>query len=223
MAEMLEMNRLPTEERRHAYYRTIAGEAARLQRLVETLLNFGKMEAGAALYHFVDIDAAALARTVVHDIEPQAQRAGIEIEMSGPDSGMSVHADESALAVALRNLVDNAIKYSPGQSTVRVEWKKEDERVAISVVDRGSGIPRKEHQAIFRKFVRGRAAAAGHVQGTGVGLSMAQEIVRAHRGEIRLDSEVGRGSTFTIVLPAGRNQESGIGSQGAADAPRPES
>ncbi len=223
MAEMLEMDRLPTEERRHAYYRTIAGEAARLQRLVETLLNFGKMEAGAAQYRFAEVDAAALAQTVARDIEPQARRADIVIEMNGPESGMHVRADESALSVALRNLVDNAIKYSPGQSTVRVEWKKDDERVAISVVDHGPGIPRKEQHAIFRKFVRGRAATDGHVQGTGVGLSMAQEIVRAHGGEIRLDSEVGRGSTFTIVLPVSRNRESGTGNQVAGDDAHPES
>jgi len=218
MAEMLEMNRLPTEERRHAYYRTIAGEAARLQRLVETLLNFGKMEAGAARYHFADVDAAALVRAVVQDIEPQAQSAGTHVEVSGPAGEMHVLADQSALAVALRNLIDNAIKYSPGQSTVQVQWTKDDGRVAISVVDRGPGIPRKEQQAIFRKFMRGRAAADGNVPGTGVGLAMAQEIVRAHGGEIRLASEVGRGSTFTIIVPTGKDRGSGIRDQGPAVA-----
>ncbi len=181
------------------------------------------MEAHAAQYRFAAVDAAALARTVVRDIDPQAQSAGIAIETNGADSGMNVRADESALSVALRNLVDNAIKYSPGQSTVRVEWKKDGERVAISVVDRGPGIPRKEQQAIFRKFVRGRAAADGHVQGTGVGLSMAQEIVHAHGGEIRLLSEVGWGSTFTIVLPVSRNRESGIGIQAVGDGDNPDS
>ena len=202
MAEMLEEDRLPAEERRHAYYRTIAGEAARLQRLVETLLNFGKMEAGAARYRLADVDAAALVRTVVQDVEPQARSAGTRIETSGPDGGLHVLADASALAVALRNLIDNAVKYSPGESTVRVEWAKNDDRVTIGVIDQGPGIPRREQRAIFRKFVRGRAATDGHVQGTGVGLTMAREIVHAHGGEIRLDSEAGRGSTFTIVLPA---------------------
>jgi two-component system phosphate regulon sensor histidine kinase PhoR len=202
MAEMLEMNRLPTEERRHAYYRTIASEASRLQRLVETLLDFGKMEAGAARYHRIDVDVAALMRAVIQDLEPEAQRAGVRVEASGPEADVHVLADESALSVALRNLIDNAIKYSPGQSTVRVEWKKHDDRVAISVIDRGPGIARGEQDAIFRKFVRGGVAADRHVQGTGVGLTMAREIVRAHGGQIRLVSEVGQGSTFTIVLPA---------------------
>jgi signal transduction histidine kinase len=201
MAEMLEMDRLPTEERRHEYYRILVGEAARLQRLVETLLNFGRMEAGAERYQFVDVDPAALVRDVVRDIEPHALDAGKHIEVSGPDAGMRVRADGNALAVALRNLIDNAIKYSPSQPTVWVQWKKEKDRAAICVVDRGVGIPRDEQQAIFRKFVRGRAAIDANVKGTGVGLSIVQQIVLAHGGEIRLESESGHGSTFTLLLP----------------------
>jgi signal transduction histidine kinase len=207
MAEMLEMDRLPTEERRHQYYRVLAGEAARLQRLVETLLNFGRMEAGAERYQFVDVDAAALVRTVVHDIEPQAREAGTHIEISGPDAGIRVLADESALTVALRNLIDNAIKYSPGASTVWVQCKKENDRTAICVMDRGMGIPRAEQHTIFRKFIRGRAAIDANVKGTGVGLAIVQQIVRAHGGEIRLDSETGKGSSFTMLLPTRSQKE----------------
>ena len=202
MAEMLEMNRLPSEERRQQYYGVLAGEAARLQRLVETLLNFGRMEAGAERFTFADVDAAALVRDVVRDIEPQARYAGTQIEMGDPTSDIHVLADHSALALALRNVIDNAIKYSPRQSTVSIELKKEDDRAAISVIDRGTGIPPGEQHAIFQRFVRGRAAIDANVRGTGVGLSMVQHIVRAHGGEIRLDSEVGRGSTFTLLLPA---------------------
>jgi signal transduction histidine kinase len=201
MAEMLAMDRLPTEERRHRYYDVIAAEAARLQRLVETLLNFGRMEAGAERYRFAEVDAAALVRGVVQDLELQARDAGARIELDGPDDTVRVRADEGALAMALRNLIDNAIKYSPGSPAVHVRWTTEDDRAAISVIDRGLGIPRSEQQAIFRKFVRGRAAAEARIKGTGVGLSMVQRIVQAHGGEIRLDSEVGRGSTFTLLLP----------------------
>ena len=82
-----------------------------------------------------------------------------------------------------------------------VHWQVAHDRVEISVADRGPGIPRAEQQAIFRKFVRGRSAIDANVKGTGVGLSMARQIVQAHGGAIRLNSEIGRGSTFTIVLP----------------------
>ena len=201
MAEMLEMDRLPNEQRRRQYYTVLAGEAGRLQRLVETLLNFGRMEAGAERFIFADIDAAALVRGVVSDIEPQARHAGTQIELTSAGTGIHVRADENALALALRNLLDNAIKYSPNRSAVSVEVKQEHDRAAISVIDRGTGIPPAEQQVIFQKFVRGRAAIDANVKGTGVGLSMVQHIVRAHGGEIRLDSAVGRGSTFTIALP----------------------
>jgi signal transduction histidine kinase len=202
MAEMLEGDRVPTDERRHTYYKILAGEATRLQRLVETLLNFGKMEAGAEHYRFVDVDAAALVREVVDEIGAHAHESGKAIEIDGPPYGIRVLADQSALAVALRNLIDNAIKYSPDQPTVWVQWRQDNDRTAISVVDRGVGIPRSEQQTIFRKFVRGRAAIDANIKGTGLGLSMVQQIVTAHGGEIRVDSEPGRGSTFTLLLPA---------------------
>jgi signal transduction histidine kinase len=201
MAEMLETDRLPSEERRRKYYRVISSEAGRLQRLVETLLNFGRMEAGAAHYRFAGVDAAALVRNVVQEIEPQAREAGRHIEVSGPDAEIRLRGDAGALGLALRNLIDNAIKYSPNDSTVHVQWRRENNRAAICVVDRGVGIPQAEQRAIFRKFVRGRSAIDANIKGTGVGLSMVQEIVLAHGGEVRLDSEIKRGSAFTLVIP----------------------
>ena len=160
------------------------------------------MEAGAERYRFGEVDAAALVREVVDEIAPHARESGKDIEIDGPHVGIRVLADQSALAVALRNLIDNAIKYSPDQPTVWVHWRQDDHRAAISVVDRGVGIPRAEQQTIFRKFVRGRAAIDANIKGTGLGLCMVQQIVTAHGGEIRLDSEPGRGSTFTLLLPA---------------------
>ncbi len=201
MAEMLQADRVPTADRRHKYYGILAGEAARLQRLVETLLTFGQMEAGATRYRLVDLDAAALVREVVDDLLPQARESGQSIELDGPAAAIPVEADHGALAVALRNLIDNALKYSPGQPTVWVHCRHDQGQAAISVVDRGVGIPPAEQQTIFGRFVRGRAAIDANIKGTGVGLAMVQQIVAAHGGEVRLDSEPGRGSTFTVLLP----------------------
>ena len=105
--------------------------------------------------------------------------------------------------MVIRNLVDNALKYSPDCPTVWVEWSRERDRVAIRVRDQGIGIPASERKAIFRKFVRGSAAAAADVKGSGVGLAMVRHIVAAHHGEILVASEPGCGSTFTILLPQG--------------------
>jgi signal transduction histidine kinase len=204
LAELLDTGRLATEDRRRTYYRMISSEAARLQRLVETLLNFGRIEAGAARYHFADVETAALVRDVVREVDGHARELAARIEIAGPEEGALVRADETALGVALRNLIDNAIKYSPREPVVRVEWAVEAGLVAIRVIDRGLGIPEKEQAAVFRKFVRGQSAARANVKGTGVGLAMVHGIVLAHHGRVRLESEVGRGSTFTILLPLHR-------------------
>ena len=201
LAEMLDQGRVPTPERRGTYYRLLAAEAARLQRLVETLLQFGRLESGSARYQFADVDAVALVRDVVDEIAPRAREAGKAIEFDGAGP-ITVHADQDALSLALRNLVDNAIKYSPDEDTVWVRCRRQSDRAAISVVDRGVGIARSEQRSIFDKFVRGHTAMERNIKGTGLGLSMVQRIVAAHGGEIQLESEPGRGSTFTVLLPS---------------------
>jgi signal transduction histidine kinase len=202
LAEMLEMGQVPSEDRRRKYYEVLASEAQRLQRLVETLLNFGQMEANAQQYRFVTLDVPPLVRRVAEDIGRSAQHSGRRIEASGPDTVPPVIGDAEALGVAVRNLIDNALKYSPTTEPVRVEWAAQNGHVSIRVTDNGLGIAPSERAAIFQKFVRGRAAAAANVKGTGVGLAMVQHIITAHRGDVVVDSEPGRGATFTLQLPA---------------------
>ena len=118
----------------------------------------------------------------------------------------SIHADREAIGRALLNLLDNAAKYSPESPLVWVDLGCEDQRVAIQVRDRGDGIPAAERNTIFDKFVRGATAKASGVEGAGIGLSMVRHIIRAHGGDVRLESEPGRGSTFTILLPIGAKE-----------------
>jgi two-component system sensor histidine kinase SenX3 len=118
------------------------------------------------------------------------------------DSGPAiVQADEEALRRAVRNLIENAMKYSPECRTVWVDAAVEDHHVSISVRDQGMGIDPQEQRAIFQKFVRGNAAKKAGIKGTGIGLSMVQQISEALKGEVRVQSKVGAGSTFTIMLP----------------------
>src|SRR5437899_11466494 len=152
------------------------------------------MGAGAGTYRFEPVDAARLAQSVAGEFEAQLAGCGRQIELRGPEHACVVEADSEALTVALRNLVDNALKYSPDEPRVWVEWRAEREQVAISVRDRGVGIPASERKAIFRKFVRGNSAAVANVKGSGVGLAMVRDIVAAHGGHIRVESEPGQGS-----------------------------
>jgi signal transduction histidine kinase len=199
LSEMLLAGRVPSEERRHKYHGTLVRETQRLQRLVEALLNFGRMEAGARQYRFEEVHASELARRVFAEFETEIA-AGREIELHGIGD-CRFEADPEALGVAVRNLVDNALKYSPREEPVALEWGLESDRVAIRVRDHGAGIAPEERKRIFGKFVRGTAAASGNVKGSGVGLAMVRHIVDAHRGEIQLESKVGEGSTFTVLLP----------------------
>lgn len=207
LSEILALGRIPSEDRRQVYYETLVRETSRLQHLVEALLNFGRMEAGARLYRFEELDAAMLVHRVVAEFEPQVAGQGRHIEVKGAGSHCAIEADPEAISVALRNLVDNAIKYSPNHPTVWVEWGREGGYVAIRVRDKGPGIAPSEKRAIFRKFVRGTAATAANVKGSGVGLAMVRHIVAAHGGAITVASEPGQGSTFTMLLPGMRGAE----------------
>jgi len=202
LSEMLALGRVPGEERRLVYYETLVRETTRLQRLIEGLLNFGRMEAGARQYQFEELDASAIVESVVTEFEPQIASTGKHIETVRTDAPCWIEADAEAISVALRNLLDNAVKYSPDQPTVWVGCEMEREKVAIRVRDRGLGIAEAERRTIFRKFMRGSAAAAANVKGSGVGLAMVSHIVAAHGGEMVVASELGRGSTFTMLFPA---------------------
>lgn len=199
-SEILADGRVPSEERRQIYYQTLLRETARLQRLVESLLTFGRLEAGAGPRRVETVNLADLAAEVVAGFSSDLAQSGGSISTGGPPD-CTVTADSETLGVALRNLIDNGLKYSPGKREVRVEWGAAQDRVYLSVRDCGAGIPASERKAIFRKFVRGSVARAYNIKGTGVGLAMVHRIVAAHSGEIRLESEPGKGSTFTILLP----------------------
>jgi len=198
--ENLADGRVSTDERRSAYYQAQVRATNRLSRLVERLLDFGRMEAGAVRYQFEPVNLGRLARDVVEEFEHVATTSGHEIAVTVDPALPEVHADPDALGQALWNLLDNAIKYSPGRPAVWLEAEREGDFAAIRVRDEGFGISRGEQNQLFRKFFRGSAARNTHVKGTGIGLAMVEHIVRAHRGRVRVVSEPGKGSTFTILL-----------------------
>jgi signal transduction histidine kinase len=141
-----------------------------------------------------------LTHNAVAEFQSGARR--IELTTNGvkPQS-TTIRANPEAFSRAIRNLLENAIKYSPESSEVQVDLSRQGDRLAIRVHDGGFGIPVEEQKRIFDKFVRGAAAKALNVPGTGIGLAMTHHIVHAHGGEIQLESEPGRGTTFTILLP----------------------
>jgi len=189
-----------TDDRRRICYEAQSRATDRLTRLVESLLDFGRMEAGARPYVFGRRDCRELVDRVVADFRGEAQAAGYQIEFCGNGSAW-IEADGEALSRAIWNLLDNAVKYSPDHRTVEVGLSRGEATVSISVRDRGIGVPAHERAAVFAKFQRGDEARTRGIKGTGIGLAMVEHIVKAHRGRVELESEPGKGSTFTIVLP----------------------
>jgi signal transduction histidine kinase/tetratricopeptide (TPR) repeat protein len=201
LSEMLSKGRVPTEDLKQKSYDILSRESERLQRLVESLLDFGRIEARAFRYHFEHLDPVTLVGDLVAEFQEKAATQGYHVELDLAGGYPLVRADREALGLALRNLLDNAVKYSPDCRTVWVEMMHERDRLAIRVRDQGMGIPASEQKEIFKRFVRGTGSRTANIQGTGIGLAMARHIVEAHGGEILLESKPGRGSTFTILLP----------------------
>jgi signal transduction histidine kinase len=201
LTEILVDERIASDDRRRSYYQALARQTDRLQRLVESLLDFGRMEAGRSPYRLEPLDLAALVRSVVDQFEAEVSGRGYHVELAidGPTS--TIAGDREALTHALWNLLDNAVKYSAETRTVWVRVEPAGDRLAVRVRDRGIGIPTGEQRAIFQKFVRGAAARAENIAGTGIGLAMVHHVVSAHGGEVQVESEPGSGSTFTILLP----------------------
>ena len=178
----------------------IAGESERLARIVNDILLASRLDSGAAQVSIGSADATELARTVLAAAETHLP-SGIELALSAPEPGPQVAADPDGLRQVLVNLVENAVKYSPDGGLVELEIDPSDGHVRFAVRDRGLGIPASEHERIFEKFYRLDPNLSRGVGGTGLGLYISREIVRRMGGRIRVESEPGRGSTFSFDLP----------------------
>ncbi|MGE5358096.1 MAG: sensor histidine kinase [Bacteroidales bacterium] len=200
LIEMLESGDVTAEDRRRRYYSVLGRETRRLRRLVENLLDFRRMEVGRVEYRHEQVDVGRLVREVAEDFATElGSRDRLTLEAG--DAQMRVRGDAEALSRAVWNLLDNAAKYSPPSSPIRLVLAAGDSVAKIQVVDRGDGIPAEEQADVFRPFYRGAAASASGVKGTGIGLATVAHIARAHGGDVRVDSTEGTGSTFTISLP----------------------
>ena len=201
LSELLERGRVTSDEDKQKYYEFLRSESDRLRRLVDNLLNFGRLQAGRVEFHFEAVDPSALVHESASEFT-RAQRTDkhLLVVEATPTPG-PVQADRDALRLALWNLFENAVKYSPGHDTVRIDVTTDGPHVDIAVKDYGIGIPLAEQRQIFDKFARGSAAREHNISGTGIGLATAREIVRAHGGDLTVESEPGQGTTFRMRLP----------------------
>jgi signal transduction histidine kinase len=158
------------------------------------------MEAGKAQYRMEPLAAGTLLETVAADFrEDLASEDRLTVDTG--TRTIRIKADREALRRAIWNLLDNAAKYSPDNAPIRLELDGDETNAFIRVRDRGPGIPPAEQKQIFKKFYRGAGVKNQEVKGTGIGLTTVQYIVRAHHGQVLVESSPGEGSTFSIIVP----------------------
>jgi signal transduction histidine kinase len=199
-AETLELGRLKSTERAHEYYRIINSEARKLTRLINNLLDFSRIEAGLRQYKREPVNLTDVAEHVVQSLDSQFRHNQYSVTTDlAPD--VPVLLDREAAEQALENLLSNAMKYSPDHREIVVEVDRVDGYGVVRVRDRGIGIPPRQQRKIFRKFYRVQNDGGSGPHGTGLGLAIVDHVMRGHGGFVRVDSEPGRGSTFSLHFP----------------------
>ena len=200
-AETLEMDDEMDEETQKSYLNTIGSEATRLSRFVDEFLNISRMEAGSVSLNRHSTNMERLIRDAIEKTRPQLDQKKIEFNAQLPAKLPELNLDKDKISAALVNLLGNAGKYTPegGKVSLNVELAKAE--IRIQVQDTGFGIAPEELSKVFNKFFRSDDQRVRDTTGTGLGLSFAQEVARLHGGRISAQSEVNKGSRFTLILP----------------------
>jgi len=201
-AETLLEGALEDTGNRRRFVEIIRDHSARLGRLTDDLLKLSLIEAGKLELDFRRVEVAGLIESCVETTRLKAEQKRLALTVECPAGLPQVRGDARRLAEVLQNILDNAVQYTSAGGKISVRARAEDRLVSIAVSDTGIGIPRDEQQRIFERFYRVDAARSREAGGTGLGLSIARHLVEAHGGRIEVESEVGRGSTFCVVLPA---------------------
>jgi signal transduction histidine kinase/DNA-binding response OmpR family regulator len=194
----------PLNEQQQDFVERIRFSVRSVTALISNLLELGKIEAGLDRER-APVNISMIARYAVEALQPQAAAKEQTIHLDSADQlGLHVLGNAVRLRQAVSNLVENAVKYTPEGGRIEVAVHSEDDQVVIYVSDNGIGIPLADQPHIFDKFFRSHQATEG-VEGTGLGLSIVKSIIENHDGRIWVESRVGEGSTFTVVLPAYRS------------------
>ena len=178
----------------------IEGENNRLTRLIDDLLTLSAIESRERKLTLKPVCLVTSVRQVMNILAPQAREKGLQVELIYNRSLPLVQADEDLVGQVLINLIDNAIKYTPRDGKIMIRLKREGQRVLPTVTDTGPGIPKESLPRLFERFYRVDKARSRELGGTGLGLAIVKHIVESHGGEVFVDSELGRGSTFGFSL-----------------------
>jgi signal transduction histidine kinase len=202
LAEMLQTGRVPSNERRQKYYQVIVEQSEKLSLLINNILDFSKMDERKRIFDFESIDFGKLLDDILSKIKLRIEHEGFKLEIEIEKNLPNVLLDRVAITQVITNLVDNAIKYSDMKKKINIRTYVKDYFVYVKVQDFGIGINEIDKMKIFNRFFRGGGLAVrSRTKGSGLGLTLVKQIVDAHNGEITVESELGKGSVFTIKIP----------------------
>ncbi len=176
-------------------------ETQRLERTVSEILSASEIEAGSFELRTDDVHVDQLLQQLKADHEPQAKERKITLTFELPPKLPVLQADRDKISLVLHNLLGNALKYTLEGGRVVVTANAEKNRLTVAVADTGVGIGPDELERVFEKFYRCKNPLTTNVKGSGLGLAIARDVARLHGGDIILESEPGKGSTFTLTLP----------------------
>ena len=202
-SKLLSEGKVADEAQRKHFLQIIGSETARLTRLINNVLDFARMERGEKAYEFTRCDLKQIVQETVESYRPQLEGKGFAVHLMLPSSAVPVGGDNDALAQVLVNLLSNAEKYAVAGHEIQVELQLPREQagsIQLRVLDRGPGVPRGCEQKIFEQFYRANDSLSSGIQGSGLGLTLARQIARAHGGDLRYEPRAGGGSCFVLEL-----------------------
>lgn len=199
--ETLEMKRFRDAAEEEKYLRTILKESDKLTRLVDNILDYSSLESGQRTLHTRPVSLRDVVNTCLEGFRLRLDDEGFRCEVDVPETLPLVRGDAVALQHCLLNLLDNAVKYSRERKEIRIVGRERDEWVSLAVADRGIGIEPEYQERIFDKFVRVESGLVHTVKGAGLGLSLVDQLIRAHHGRVEVASTPGEGSIFTLLVP----------------------
>jgi signal transduction histidine kinase len=203
-AELLAEGRVPDAAKQRSYLNIITAEASRLTRLINNVLDFSRLDRGEKKYQCQPCDLAQVARAAALTFRPHLEAAGFAFDCTLPDGALPVQGDADALSQIIVNLLSNAEKYCNGRKEIHLSVARAEApspQAEVRVLDRGTGVPRGSEEKIFEKFYRAHDSLSSGIEGSGLGLTLARHIARAHGGDVVYEPREGGGSCFRLRLP----------------------
>ncbi len=203
-SELLAEGRVTDMAKQQSYLNIITAETARLTRLINNVLDFSRMERGEKKYHFEKCNLLEVVQEAVDNFRPHLEENQFALNCEWPENPLYVQGDRDALAQIIVNLLSNAEKYSGANKVITVTASLERLPLPfaeVRILDRGIGVPRGCGEKIFEQFFRAHDSLSSGIQGSGLGLTLARQIARAHGGEVVYEPREGGGSCFILRLP----------------------